>query len=71
MPILTNSQGPEPGFFAPLVPEPKPEPLQKKIPGAGAGAAWKKNEETQPEPEKLKKMPGMGNTKLYISIDIL
>ena len=37
---LTNSQ--------------EPEPLEeKKIPGAGAGAAWEKNQ----EPEPLKKLP--------------
>ena len=29
----------EPGVFGPL----EPEPLKKKIPGAGAGAAWEKN----------------------------
>ena len=48
---------PEPGVFGPL------EPLEKKIPGAGAGAAWKKNQEPEPlekkvrEPEPLKNLP--------------
>ena len=42
---------PEPGVFGPL--EPEPEPLEKKIPGAGA--AWEKNQESEPQPEPLEK----------------
>ena len=37
---LTNSQEPEPGVFGSL----EPEPLEKNT-GAGAGAAWEKNQE--------------------------
>ena len=47
---------PEPGVFGPL--EPEPEPLEKKIPGAGARAAWEKNQ--QPEPELLVKKAEAG-----------
>ena len=52
---LTNSQEPEPGVFGSL----EPEPLEKKNRSrsrlgkklqAGAGAAWKKS--LEPEPEK-------------------
>ena len=45
---LTNSQEPEPGVFGSL----EPEPLDKK---PGAGAAWEKNQEPEPEPELLEK----------------
>ena len=58
MPSLTNSQKPEPVFFGPL----EPEPLEKKVPGAGA--AWEINQEPEPlekksqEPEpELKNLP--------------
>ena len=39
-----------------------PEPLEKK-PGAGAGAAWEKNQE--PEPEPLEKKSGAGAAKRF------
>ena len=38
------------GFFCPL----EPEPLEKKIPGAGAGAAWEKNQEPEPLEKKVR-----------------
>ena len=59
LPNLTNSQEQEPVFFGPL----EPEPHQKKIPGAGAEAAWEKNQEPEPleeknqEPEPVKNLP--------------
>ena len=43
---------PEPGNFGSL----EPEPLEKK-PGAGAVAAWEKNQGPEPEPEPLKNLP--------------
>ena len=57
MPNLTNSQEPEPVFLGPL----EPDPLEK-IPGAGAGAAWEKNQEPElleksQEPEPPKNLP--------------
>ena len=50
----TNSQEPGTVFFGPL----EPEPL-KKIPGAGAGDAWEKNQ----EPDPLEKKSGAGAAK--------
>ena len=61
--IVTRAGEPEPGAFGSL--EPRPEPVEKKKPGAGAapkkraGAASKKNEEPEQlekkEPEPLEK----------------
>ena len=48
MPNLTNIQEPEPFFFGPL----EPEPLEKIK--TGAGAAWEKNQESEPEPLEKK-----------------
>ena len=50
---LTNSLEPEP-FFGPSEQEPEQKQLEKKIPGAGAGAAWEKNQEPEPEPLEKK-----------------
>ena len=41
--VLIRAGEPEPGVFGAL----EPEPLEKKT-GAGAGAAWKKNQEPEP-----------------------
>ena len=41
---------PEPGVFGPL----EPEPLEKKIERAGAGAAWEKNQEPEPLEKKVR-----------------
>ena len=47
LPNLTNSQEAEPVLFGPL----EPEPLEKKIPGAGA--VWEKNQEPEPLEKKV------------------
>ena len=58
LPNLTNSQEPQP-FFLPL----GDGAARKKLPGAGVGVAWEKNQEPgplkksqepEPEPEPLK-----------------
>jgi hypothetical protein len=41
---------PEPGVFGPL----EPEPLEKKT---GAGAAWEKNQEPEPQPLEKSQEP--------------
>ena len=57
---FAKEQEPEPGVFGPL--EPEPGPLEKKIPGAGAVAAWKKirSQSWSRSQRRFKKKSGAG-----------
>ena len=58
-----NSQ--EPGFFWPL--RAGAGATRKKIPGAGFGAAWEKNQEPKPEPQKKLPAPQPWKTPYTLS----